>query len=73
MGFAISTKYNALLNLISVPIAFAYYRRRGPGFFQFSDAWRPIIVFWSAAIAAAAPWFLKNLVFYRNPVAPFLP
>lgn len=64
-GAAVGTKYQAALLL---PAAAAYLLRR----FGLRDGRRPAALVCGVAAAVAAPWTLKNLVFYGNPVFPLL-
>lgn len=62
-GFALGTKYQAIL-LLPAAAAFVLHR------FGRRAGWRPLVVFGLTAVATAAPWGLKNIFFYDNPVFP---
>lgn len=64
-GAAAGTKYQAALLL---PAAALYLLRR----FGWRDGRRPVALVCGVAAAVAAPWALKNLVFYGNPAFPLL-
>ncbi|MFI5348373.1 MAG: glycosyltransferase family 39 protein [Elusimicrobiota bacterium] len=64
-GLALGTKYQmiVLLPAIAVFMRYAGGRRAGG---------RSMLWILSIAVAVAAPWGLKNIFFYGNPVYPFL-
>jgi len=63
-GLALGTRYQAVFLL---PAAALIFSRRWGG-----SGWRNSAAFWLAAAAVGAPWFLKNIIHYHNPVYPFL-
>ena len=64
-GLVLGTKYQ---NVILLPAVAGYLLQR----FGWRDGWRPTVKVWLVAVALAMPWGLKNIVYYRNPVYPFL-
>ena len=62
-GFALGTKYQAALLL---PAAAAFILQR----YGRREGWKPLVVFGLTAVATAAPWGMKNIFFYDNPVFP---
>jgi hypothetical protein len=65
-GFAMGTKYNAFaMGAAFVAVHGWLARRQGLPF-------RASLLFGGAAAAALSPWLAKNLLFYGNPVYPFL-
>ncbi len=63
-GFAIGTKYNALPFLVLLSILALYEGGRQ------RDLKAPL-VFAGGAVLTAAPWFLRNFYYTRNPLYPF--
>ncbi len=61
MGFALGTKYLALLALVFV-IVLAMSRR---------ISGRSMMRFAIVSLAVGSPWYIKNVVWMRNPVYPF--
>jgi len=61
-GFALDTKYLALVPLALVPLLLLY--RRVP--------LRPILTIVGVAALIGCPWYLKNVLLVHNPVYPFL-
>ncbi len=61
MGFGLGTKYLAIIPLALV--ALLLLARRMP--------WRIVAGYVGIAIVIASPWYLKNIVWMRNPVYPF--
>ncbi|MCX5797416.1 MAG: phospholipid carrier-dependent glycosyltransferase [Elusimicrobia bacterium] len=69
-GLSVSTKYNAGLYMFMLPIPLIYRCIRGQ---QTRRALgMELGVFLGLALMTASPWFLKNAVFYGNPIYPFL-
>ncbi|MDE2292168.1 MAG: hypothetical protein KGL53_08805, partial [Elusimicrobia bacterium] len=65
-GYAAGTKFNVLPAAGVLLLAHAWLTRRAGG------GWRPTLLMGAALGAAVAPWLLKDLWFYGNPVYPFL-
>ena len=64
-GFALGTKYQMIVLLPAMAVFLRYAGGRRPG-------GRSTLWILSIAVAVAAPWGLKNIYFYGNPVYPFL-
>ena len=67
MGLALGSKYLALMGLaLLAPLVLISMRRRG---------WQAMMVsgihFMAPAVLIAAPWYLKNWLWLKNPVFPF--
>lgn len=60
-GFAYAVKYTAAVAILYPLLRFAWQRR-----------WRALAPLCAAAVLAAAPWPVRNWVFYGNPAAPLL-
>lgn len=65
-GFAMGTKYQAWPLIGVLPIVLAWALPAGPRQKAKEAAW-----FILAAAATTAPWCLKNMLLYRNPLYPF--
>lgn len=63
-GLALGTKYQAVLLLPAVVLYFFFAMER-------AAALKASRRFVFIAVAVAAPWGLRNIAFYRNPVFPF--
>lgn len=63
-GFALGTKYQAVL-LLSAAAAYLWSR------VGWRECQRPALLVCGVAVALAAPWGLRNIAFYHNPVFPF--
>lgn len=63
-GIALGTKYSAMfgVGLMGLAVVWQSVRIR---------AWRPVVLFSFAAIAVAAPWYLRNFYYTGNPVFPY--
>jgi len=61
-GFALDTKYLALIPLALLPLLLLY--RRVP--------LRPVLAIVGIAVLTGCPWYLKNVLLMHNPVYPFL-
>jgi len=66
-GFALGTKYLALAGAASAGLWILWHSRKG--------GWRAIAVsgavFGGAALLVGAPWYLRNLFAFGNPVYPY--
>ncbi len=65
VGLAMSAKYNALLLGIAGGLYVLAHARRG--------VLRPGLIYVGVASLVLAPWLLRNLAFFDNPVYPFGP
>ncbi|MCW3055209.1 MAG: hypothetical protein JWN14_4379 [Chthonomonadales bacterium] len=61
-GFALDTKYLALVPLVLLPLLLLY--RRVP--------LRPVLTLVGVAALIGCPWYIKNILLTHNPVYPFL-
>jgi hypothetical protein len=66
LGFACGTKYN-VLPLAAVLITVYSWQSRRQG-----RPWRSGVVMSAAAAAALSPWLVKNVVFFGDPLYPYL-
>jgi len=66
LGLALGTKYLALMGLIVIAILYAWDARRKPPAAIASDALRVGLIL----IGIAGFWYLKNWVWFKNPVYP---
>ncbi len=65
-GMAMGVKYPAWGLPAALAAAFAYARTK------FSLRWRELALALGTALLTLGPWPAKNLVFYKNPVFPYL-
>lgn len=65
-AWAAGTKFNTIPAAGALVLAHAWLERRS------GRGWRASAVMVAVAAAATAPWFLKDLAFYGNPLYPFL-
>jgi hypothetical protein len=72
-GFALGVKYTggALLGAVGVFVLVNSLRPRAVGATSISLL-RPLLIVGGVVLAAFAPWLLKGLLFYGNPVYPFV-
>jgi hypothetical protein len=69
-GFALGTKYTALLHLGILGLGLLWLLFRSGGDAR-PAAFRGLLVFGIAAVAVASPWYVKNWFWVHNPVYPF--
>ncbi len=67
-GWALGTKYTALIQFGALGLALAFAALRARGW----QPWLPVAVFGAAAVLVASPWYIKNALWTNNPVYPFL-
>ena len=69
-GFTVALKYTGVILVgvlfLAVVVHFALAERRG------KEGAKAGAVFLSIALLACLPWFVRNLIYYSNPVYPFL-
>lgn len=63
-GLTLGTKYQAVILLAAITAHF--WDRLG-----WRQGWRPAALVCAVAVALAAPWGLRNIAFYQNPIFPF--
>jgi hypothetical protein len=69
LGFAFSTKYTAwvLPAAFAVPWLITRFLRR-----NIHPSLREMVCVFAIALAVLSPWVMKNVVFYRNPIYPYM-
>lgn len=65
LGFAMSSKYLALMGLVVIALLLLWDARRKPIVLL-----KPALVIAAISFAIAGPWYIKNLVWFGNPVYP---
>lgn len=60
-GIAAGAKYTALIPAAITAVLFAVYGKKP----------KPALLFSAAAFAVFSPWLLKNIIFLKNPIAPW--
>jgi len=68
-GLALGTKYNALYGLLLAGAVLLFYLVKDRS--QVRRLAKPILCFGLPIILVSGFWYLKNLIFYGNPVYPF--
>lgn len=66
-GFSMGLKYTSFVIPLTLAALIAWWMWRKP-----RDMFRSLLVFSAIAVMAAAPWYLKNIMFTSNPVYPFV-
>ncbi len=66
LGFSCGTKYNVLPFACLLVLLHAWQTRR------FGSPWRSTAILAAAMAVALSPFLVKNIVFFHNPVYPFL-
>ena len=69
-GFALGTKYTALLQFGLLGLGLLYLLARSASC-ERKAALQAVIGFGAASLLVAAPWYLKNWIWVQNPVYPF--
>jgi len=68
-GFSLSIKYSAILWLLLLGVTFIVEGMRRKGF---TFVIREGAVFIAIAVIIASPWYVKNAIWFHNPVYPYL-
>ncbi len=69
-GFALSTKYNALVSFTSLALVLALFSARRRSVERAPGRMRWILVFFVMALLVYSPWPIRNYVLTGNPIYP---